>query len=69
MQASPTPIAGSNPQSSSGPEGLGYTLWEFNGSDWRLKKNCSAEGAMPSEPPSVPGKFADQLRATACVAA
>lgn len=59
----------SNPPPTSGPEGLGYTLWMFDGAQWQLKKDCALEGGMVSPPPSVPGKFKGQLRAIACVAA
>ena len=59
----------SAPPHTSGPEGLGYTVWRFDGSQWQLKKNCAADGATLSPPPAVEGKFVGQLRATACVAA
>ncbi|QDV45148.1 hypothetical protein Enr13x_50220 [Stieleria neptunia] len=58
----------SAPPHSSGAEGLGYALWRFDGVQWQLKKNCALDGAAVGPPPTVPGKFAGQLRATACVA-
>ena len=54
---------------SSGPEGLGYAIWEFDGQAWQLKKNCAVQGATVSAPPEVPGKFKGQLRSTACIVA
>ena len=59
----------SAPPHSSGPEGLGYSVWKFDGQSWQLKKNCAAEGAVLSPPPAIEGKFKGQLRSTACVAA
>lgn len=56
-------------QDSSGPDGYGHSIWEFDGIDWQLKKNCAEEGAVASAPPSIPGKFKGQLRSTSCVAA
>jgi hypothetical protein len=46
----------------------GYVLWEFTGQAWEIKKDASAPGAMPSQPPVAPGKFVGQIRATASVA-
>lgn len=57
------------PIGSSGPEGLGYTLWRYDGAQWRIKKDCPVEGAIASPPPTVKGEFEGQLRATACVLA
>ncbi|MEM9364512.1 MAG: hypothetical protein AAGD07_00845 [Planctomycetota bacterium] len=57
------------PKQSSGPEGLGYTLWRYDGAQWHIKKDCPVEGAMASLPPTVPGEFDGQLRATSCVLA
>ncbi len=54
---------------SSGPEGYGHSIWEFDGEHWQLKKTVALEGGIPSAPPSLPGKFKGQLRSTACVAA
>ncbi len=56
-------------QDSSGPEGFGHSIWEFDGAEWQLKKNCAVDGAVAGAPPSVPGKFKGQLRSTSCVAA
>ncbi|MEM8668090.1 MAG: hypothetical protein AAGG48_11270 [Planctomycetota bacterium] len=57
------------PMHSSGPEGLGYTLWRFDGSKWQIKKNCPVDGAVASPAPTFDGEFEGQLRATACVLA
>ena len=65
MQETPRPVASDG----SGPDGLGYTLWMFDGREWQLKKDCSLEGATVSQPPELPGKFKGQIRAVACVAA
>lgn len=46
---------------------MGYSLWEFTGSSWSLKKDASRPGAKPSAPPKVPGLFAGQIRATPSV--
>ena len=54
---------------SSGPSAFGYTMWEFDGERWQVKKVCAHQGAAVSEPPSIPGRFKGQLRATACVPA
>ena len=27
----------------SGPDGYGHAIWEFDGAEWQLKKNCAAE--------------------------
>ncbi|QEF97609.1 hypothetical protein Mal15_16500 [Stieleria maiorica] len=59
----------SAPPHSSGPEGFGYTLWRFDGSEWQIKKNCAVDGATVGPTPSVAGEFVGQLRATTCVAA
>lgn len=57
------------PMQSSGPEGLGYTLWRYDGVKWQIKKDCPAEGAVTSLPPAIPGDFEGQLRSTSCVLA
>lgn len=57
------------PLYSSGPEGLGYTLWRFDGEKWLIKKDCPADGAKASPPPTIKGEFAGQLRATSCILA
>ncbi len=59
----------SGPMLSSGPEGLGYTLWRFDGAQWQVKKDCPADGAVTSPPPAVSGEFEGQLRSTSCVLA
>jgi hypothetical protein len=63
-------LAGSSGPSgnSSGPSCLGYTMWEFDGQQWQVKKVSAYQGAVTSEPPAIPGRFKGQLRATACVA-
>ncbi len=58
------PMAGST-HGRSAP--AGYALWEFTGQAWKLKKDRSAPGAVPSEPPRIPGTFDGQLRATPSV--
>lgn len=45
----------------------GYTLWQYNGAKWEMKKDMSAPGARPSSPPKIPGAFAGQIRATPSV--
>jgi hypothetical protein len=45
----------------------GYALWEFNGGNWRLRKDASLPGASPSNPPRIPGIFDGQIRATESV--
>ncbi len=40
-----------------------YSLWEFTGLTWKLKKDASLPGARPSAAPKVPGLFAGQIRA------
>ncbi len=47
----------------------GYALWQYDGADWRLKKDASLPGARPSAPPKVAGLFAGQIRATPSVVA
>ena len=70
MQVVQQPKAGgSDPPGSSGPEGLGYTLWMYDGEQWSFKKNCACEGGTIGLPPVQAGKFRGQLRATACVSA
>lgn len=56
---------------STGGRGLpmGYAIWEFKGNAWRLKKDCSVEGGVASEPPSLKGKFDGQLRVTPSITA
>ncbi|QDT12580.1 hypothetical protein [Planctomycetes bacterium K23_9] len=59
----------SNPPPTSGPSGCGYSIWQFDGSQWQLKKNCAIGDAQLGEPPAMEGKFKGQLRSTACVVA
>jgi len=47
----------------------GYSLWEFAGAAWILKKDRSDLGHVPSPPPSVPGRFRGHLRAVMSVPA
>jgi hypothetical protein len=60
------PIAGTAPGGRE--DDCGYVLWEYTGEAWQIKKDESRPGAIPSEPPSVPGRFVGQLRATPSVA-
>ena len=48
---------------------MGYSLWEFTGLTWKLKKDASLPGARPCVAPKVPGLFAGQIRALPSVAA
>ena len=48
---------------------VGYALWQYDGGDWRLKKDVSLPGARPSAPPKVAGLFPGQIRATPSVVA
>ena len=48
-------------------ESYGYALWKFGEEGWQLAKDCSRTGAVPGLPPSAPGFFAGQIRATASV--
>ena len=57
-----------SPSSVGRKAGQGYALWEFNGGNWRLRKDVSVPGAAPSNPPRIPGIFDGQIRATASVA-
>jgi hypothetical protein len=41
----------------------GYTLWMYDGSEWSMTKDRSAEGYVPSAAPTVPGRFRGQVRA------
>jgi hypothetical protein len=41
----------------------GYSLWAFDGTDWSMAKDRSAEGYRPSSAPTVPGRFRGQVRA------
>ncbi|MEZ5945105.1 MAG: hypothetical protein R3C18_27270 [Planctomycetaceae bacterium] len=43
---------------------MGYALWEYTGSAWKLRKDASIPGAQPSAPPQMPGLFRGQIRAT-----
>jgi hypothetical protein len=47
----------------------GYCLWEFDGSAWLLKKDRCQPGAVPSAPPTEPGRFRGQFRAVMAVPA
>ena len=46
----------------------GYALWRFTGQCWELAKDASVKGAVPSDPPTVPGTFVGQMRSTPSVA-
>lgn len=41
----------------------GYTLWSFDGTEWKLTKDRSAPGHIASTAPIVPGRFKGQVRA------
>ena len=62
-------MTGGHGHSGGTPPPLGYSVWEYSGQDWALKKVCADNGGVPSEPPTIQGKFKGQLRATPCVAA
>jgi len=47
---------------------MGHCVWEYNGTNWSLKKDESENGGIPSVPPQQPGRFKGQLRVTPCVA-
>lgn len=40
----------------------GYALWEYNGTNWSLKKDCTVVGAVLGGEPRITGKFRGQLR-------
>ncbi|MFO0904143.1 MAG: hypothetical protein U0939_14160 [Pirellulales bacterium] len=48
---------------------MGYSLWEYTGQAWVLRKNASSPGAVPCEPPRVAGLFPGQIRSQPSVAA
>ncbi len=47
----------------------GYSLWEFTGEAWVLRKDASAPGAVPCEPPRIAGLFPGQVRSQPSVIA
>ncbi len=49
--------------------GTGYTLWEFDGNNWNIKRDRSEKGFVPSTPPKISGRFRGQLRAILSVPA
>lgn len=55
--------------SSSGGRGAsqGKAIWEFDGAQWKFKQLTAHSEGVPGDPPSVPGRFKGQLRATPCV--
>jgi hypothetical protein len=67
----PLQNAHQNPQTTSATphRATGYVLWEYDGSAWVLKKDRCKPGAVPSAPPSTPGRFRGQLRAVVAVPA
>lgn len=69
MQELTQPINAPQQKKSSGTSALGYTLWQFDGATWQMKKNCAVNEFVISRPPTLPGLFKGQLRATACSAA
>jgi hypothetical protein len=48
---------------------MGFALWEFCGTEWRLRKDASVEGAVPGQPPRGAGLYVGQIRAVPSVAA
>ncbi len=46
----------------------GYSLWEFSGHRWDLRKDASIAGGVPGKPPRGPGLFAGQIRAVPSIA-
>lgn len=48
---------------------MGYSLWEYTGAAWKLRKDASLPGAQPSAAPKSPGLFAGQIRALPSVVA
>jgi hypothetical protein len=66
MDPAPIPITLTT---KSTPVKPGYSLWEFDGATWLLKKDRSKAGHVPSAPPSVPGRFRGQIRAVLAVPA
>lgn len=52
---------------SSAATAQGTAIWEFDGSTWNVKKIQSDNGGIAGDPPTVPGRFKGQLRATPCV--
>lgn len=45
----------------------GYCLWEFDGEQWLMKKDCSATDYRPSSPPATQGTFRGQLKSLLAV--
>lgn len=45
----------------------GYCLWEFDGEQWLMKKDCSKASYQPSAPPAVQGTFRGQLKSLLAV--
>lgn len=41
----------------------GYSLWVYDGTAWAMSKDRSAEGYAVAPAPTVPGRFAGQIRA------
>lgn len=64
-----TPEIHASDTSSSGRSApMGHALWQFTAEGWRLRKDASLPGAQPSTPPTQPGLFVGQIRATPSVA-
>ena len=47
----------------------GYSLWEYRGNEWMMKKDCSEAGFAPTGPPTSPGLFEGHLRSLSSEAA
>ncbi|OYP38206.1 hypothetical protein CGZ80_03015 [Rhodopirellula sp. MGV] len=45
----------------------GRAIWQWSGTQWELRTLQSKNNGVAGEPPSLPGRFIGQLRATPCV--
>ncbi|WP_436717818.1 hypothetical protein U8335_14235 [Roseiconus lacunae] len=45
----------------------GRAIWQWSGEQWDLKLIQSDNNGVAGDPPSLPGRFKGQLRATPCV--
>jgi hypothetical protein len=50
------------------PEASGTCVWEFDGTQWKVKLLRATGHGVAGSPPGVPGRFRGQLRAMPCVA-
>jgi hypothetical protein len=44
----------------------GFSLWQFTGGQWELRKHACEEGYEGGEPPREPGAFEGEVRKTPC---